>query len=345
MSEKYFADSGSGEKILETKEQFNFESALELIDFERIRSIFREKLEVLGLESAEMSFVEKEKVREISFVTNISPFLGMYYLKGRDIAINTRAVADRERRQTESDYFFSSNSFWKKVSEEPKRNRKLFEALFLSVVCHEETHAVSHRECPEWNSVKGASFVKKQERFLGIQNVPQYLIGEKSFTLGKDQRAFLLFNEAITDKIGEEIFYAYQMRDKEDRNQDDAKGEKYFPGYKKGRFLVETVLEKIAEECDIEKEIVWKFLQRGFFLNETLDGDFVKRLFGQIAPPHLLSDIRHSGGGFLDLPSLALAVTKIRRRKWSEKDKKRIRRWFKEGETRKKPNDFEKRSY
>ncbi len=179
-----------------------------------------------------------------------------------------------------------------------------YELHVLSVFFHEQTHAAS----------RTSHYADYQ---VGYQQEVRFE-GESSLRL-----AFVLFNEAITDLISEEIFHEYERRYgfTNEENPDSLEKTEYVTSYNFGRTIVKQFIEKVARECEVPEQTVWQGIKRSFFGNEDLLSTEFRALFGETVDEKLLMQLAKMEG---EISSEALAVsTKLFIDNWSASLKER----------------------
>lgn len=277
------------------------EKAIEHIDFDTLRQVCEEKLRSLGVVREDTQFVDKEKLFQLSKTSTLMGRAGMYDEKGKAIGLNVSFA---------------------NITEKLSEGKKTAENTILSILCHEEAHGVSHQSCSAWEDAV-VPFVEKRVQTLGFVKAEKIRLMKK-LVLHPDT-GYILFNEGVTEILGNELFDAYNEKKAVDVDKENAP--QYMKTYPTGRFLVNTVVNKIAQECELEKDTVQKAIQKGYVLGEDIGGDFMKRLFKDVASDSLISNLKDADGAFT--PDFVLAIAKIKMKTWSGDDRKRVRRWFK----------------
>lgn len=309
--ETFKPHSHSPDKEPETNETIldpSLNTVLEQVDFTALESIFRDKIASLGLDPNSAHFVPRDQISDMSKLGNYRGQGGVY--KEKDMQIQL------------------SHPWIKRISalrSFGERGPSYADSVF-SMLCHEETHAVSGQQCEDWGSTV-VPFVEHREQNIGFMQKPAIRFGGK-LTVYPEQARFVMFNEGVTDMIGEEVFQSYQAARPA---TDELPLEQYLDNYLTGRKLVHAVLDKIAEECELDPDLIWCSLQRGYFAGEDLAGDTMRRLFDRVAPDSLFENIKNADGTF-DL-NIAVALLRIKRSQWTNEDRTRIRRWFKHVDT------------
>lgn len=271
------------------------ERHLEAIDFGRIRELFTEKIQGLGLDPEKnmKSFVgQKSKFRNISLLDRLRGGRASYRMSDKSIGIDPKLVQKAENADSES--------------EQDRGD------LLLGRICHEETHAVSFQEL----TIEKESWRKKKaSKQIGYE---QYKI-ELNFLSVSDENLFNALNEGVTDLIGQEVFTDYLQKKEKAYSR-------YQSAYYKERDLVLFLSIEIAHECGLDRKILWKVMQRGYFAGEDLVGEKMEKLFQNIFPNQfkkLVAEFKHSDSR----KNLNEIEELWKKTIWTDADKKRVRRW------------------
>ena len=164
--------------------------------------------------------------------------------------------------------------------------------LALSVLCHEEVHATSRVEC------RGLEIIAGRPRYDYIRvgyflDSPQEQ--EKDEGVDKGRMVFLrLFEEGVTDKLGQEIFREYVRRtefaDKKTMAEFDraaAEHGKEFLYVTPMKF-VDALIAKISRETGISRRVVWQAIVRGKYEGEDLANPELREAFAEMVSPYFL---------------------------------------------------------
>lgn len=164
------------------------------------------------------------------------------------------------------------------------------EMLGEHIFIHEQVHAVSHGDSHESDD-------EDDEDRVGYGRRTR--IPGTSLTL---RGGFFKFNEGVTDKLARELYreYAHNTGSATDADVENylthldtsPRAEEYM--YKREIALVDALVDRIAAEVGVPRDIVWKALSRDFFRNERIDGDDFEELAKGILPNHFLEDLSHA---------------------------------------------------
>ena len=305
--EKFVSTPPPGDKDPQQKKEAlgpELEAVLEQVDFKALEDMFRQRIASLGLDPEAAHFVPYNEISDMTKLGNFRGQGGVYKEEDKKIQLSHPLIKHVTKIRSLEE---NSPSYTESV---------------VSMLCHEETHAVSGQECEEWKSTV-LPFVEKRERNIGFMQKPANRIGGK-VVMYPEKARFVMFNEGVTDMIGEEIYHAYSD------TKSEAGGlelEQYLALYTTGRKLVSAVLEKISDECDLPPELVWRALQRGYFAGDDLGNETIHRLFDQVAPEALFENVKNADGSFsLNIP---MALMRIKKSIWTDDSRIKIRRWFK----------------
>lgn len=143
----------------------------------------------------------------------------------------------------------------------------------LSVLSHEEAHSVADN---------GRMFdrLKFMAELLSLREAVVFTSGydslkKKGWRLSTQ---FSLFNEGVTDLVGEEVFTEYIRRTGTKSTFDPATSG-YYESYQGPRAVVKTFIAAIAQATDFPYDIVWNSLKEGYFTNRDLSGSEMYKAF------------------------------------------------------------------
>jgi len=278
------------------------EKTLKLIDFDALKSTFENHALQSGANVDKMHFVQKENIKETKGLKHLLMAEGTYNTVDKNISIDEKAI-----------------NIATKIQNLEKGSKLSLENAIFSAVCHEETHAVSFQEHIELTE---SLFGSSSERRIGYQTSKETKLGNISLA---PNRAFVIFNEGITDKIGEEV---YEMYHKNTETEALKKDEPYLAIYPVARTLVDTITKKISDECNIEKKEVWQGMVRGYYEGASFkDNEVIKRLFEDVVPNRFFETMAKTQSEFS--PRILLLLAEIKLRHFPDKSRKKIRRFLK----------------
>ena len=268
----------------------------------KLKKIFSEKISELGLDpekNLEQLIVNGESFKNPRITKRIGEHQPVASSGRGTISLN-----NNEFERLANENILSSND-----NKEQAELNYLLVALF-----HEETHAASFQDIsykkhfPELQAVRQSGYSATDVNLKWYFPIPQF------------ERIHWAFNEAVTELVSREIFLEYTGNNTETA----APG---FDAYKDSIELFEKITEKICNECKIEKDFLWKVIQRGYFAGEDLSGDKMKRLFQDIFPKDFEQKLREIDRIPEDENKNEL-ISLIDQSIWTDDDKKRVRRWI-----------------
>jgi len=248
------------QKFLEYPKDPELLGLLEKIDFNLLGNIFREVGRSCGINGDKINFLNPERIAHISINAGTLAELAS--------ELNIIAVDPRE---------------FKKYMEE--RGLPIDLAL-LAIVVHEEAHAVSRRVCEEFGSGKEVRVGYEHSMRPDEMRMAE-LLG------GKAKTVFEVFNEGVTEKFAEEVFLEY-IRRSSYININDA--EVFLKNYRQNasnnlslaKALVDTLIQRIGRETEINQKLVWQSLVRGLFEAESFIDEELRVLFAEMFSPDFL---------------------------------------------------------
>lgn len=209
-------------EVLQSPEQLTFDS----IDFETIKNIFQEIASRAGIQE-KVNFVDKQNI----------------VLSSRRFVV------------------FSSSHYHPltgaiKVGKKHQKDA----ATMLSVICHEEAHAVSaqHPSCYESGEVDNPKEVQVGFHTVFVEN------GK-----GKDSH-YRWFNEGFTDEIASIVFSEYLQRKPlvDIKKEERVTSQEFFSNYSLARLFVHTFIEKLSVECGVPYDVTL-----GAFIGSYIRGE------------------------------------------------------------------------
>lgn len=163
------------------------------------------------------------------------------------------------------------------------------EGEIVSTLIHEETHgAAMNTGSPvspptEIGALIRTYFFSKPARL----DVSGYGSGGR-FEKGRSQgMRYFFFNEAVTDKIAEDVWSEYRVR----TGQHNGKEEKFRSNYFYVVSLLEAVLSHISVKTEVPYDEVWKSVKQGYFTGLDLDSTELAEAFDELAMAGLMQDV------------------------------------------------------
>ncbi|MFZ2187027.1 MAG: hypothetical protein WAV46_00115 [Candidatus Moraniibacteriota bacterium] len=262
-------DLDPGERLVEAKK------VLEKVDFSVMQDIFSEMYRKSGLQS-EPKLIPLENIEVVGYSGGESNSVEKRITIGADFspwAIRSRQFHSREWRS------------------EKQFTRGRLRADILSTFMHEQTHAISKNIRREEGKIER---LKKQMKsfFFGRQKVDNssgYQM--EGIEKGGFNVRHLPFNEAVTDKIGEEVYDEYLKRTGEKKFFLDHAGTQYGEGYIGERAMVDIMIETLSASLDVPRDVVWDSIKQGYMLGVDLDESELSDAFDEIFTPEVRDKI------------------------------------------------------
>ena len=249
------------------------ESVAERMDFQLLESIFKERMQLYGVQkdvSAEL--VPKQNITESD--TPPGRFLCLY------------------NPQTRNFTFFPQ--YLKEYYPDPKD----YALGVVHTMCHEQTHALSHTSCEGFSNTENTQAVIT--RTLGLHTIQElYAIHANGLQPQGQVHLFEFLNEGLTEKFGRSVFAEYLNR--ENTLGTSTEKEMFlqkletlpFP-YKENIRIIDMFITKVANETGIPETTVEEamiaalfrgesFLDTNLFneLNKITDSSFMEKLAQQ----------------------------------------------------------------
>lgn len=295
----------------ETPEKKNLENFINKVDFELLKKVFITKLHKVGINTSNINsdFVMREEIFQTPLIQKI---LSFYNIKG-DFE-NVRDGSAKRIRLNETHVKISE---WLKNQDPRTRDSEEFYSSMLSVLCHEEVHAVSHHSCTEWESKNYLLNESSERSGLSVRNIEQHKLFK---TTNTSNTFFTLVDEGVTDMMAEEIYNDYS------KQQNSIEQRPYVAGYPDARSVLNAFLDKISLECELDREVLWGAIVKSKMLGAQLGDDRVNQLFGDALPEKFWQKLATATPKQKIKPYLL--KREVQNSTWSEKDKKRLRRWI-----------------
>ncbi|TSC72910.1 MAG: hypothetical protein G01um101470_264 [Parcubacteria group bacterium Gr01-1014_70] len=247
----------SGEDIAGEEKIPEVEAWLDQVDFDVLEDMFKEDIQKTGILPTEVNVLRRNRISHIS-----GKSVGAYISSWNKIKMSHERIT-KNAAQYDIDAYL----------------------LFLSILIHEENHAVSKTRC--WNLLQeSGSPVLVQSGYASTA------VEEK--TLGKVEliaKTFELFNEGVTQKRARKMLVEYLRR----TNHGDVDAVAHFTQvldvydpYNKAIRVVEALTRRLALTNGVSEESVWGALMRGYFEGEDLLREDFKEWFGEILPPDFM---------------------------------------------------------
>jgi len=121
--------------------------------------------------------------------------------------------------------------------------------------------------------------------------------------------------------LAEEIYNIYL------KQQHAIEQKPYISAYPSARSVVNTFLDKVSSECNLDRKMLWNAIVKSKILGAQLNDERTNQLFGNALPKKFWKKLSKAKPTQKIKPYLL--KMEIKNSTWSEKDKKRLRRWIK----------------
>ncbi len=289
-----------------TKVDKNLEAFMQKVDFELLKSIFREEFERMGVfVDIDERFVGPENISSFSFLDNL---VKLYNVGGKYTV---------DRKNENQGVIKISDAYARILDTITKDDAvpKKFDPVLLGVLCHEETHAVMYNNYSAWE--RETWLLDTSIEQLGLATCKAHK--HRLFKVREISEAlFVAINEGITDLFSEKIYNQYTKK----TNQEEF-SVPYIVAYKSARRLVDSFVAKIAGECSMDKKEVFNVVVKASALGSNLLNQKVLRLFGKALPEDFWKNVSKASAR-----NIPLLISYINSSQWSEQDKTRLCRWM-----------------
>ncbi|MFZ5391775.1 MAG: hypothetical protein ACOZAR_01105 [Patescibacteria group bacterium] len=149
------------------------------------------------------------------------------------------------------------------------------------------------------------------------------------------KKNFELLNEGITKKVEKELLDLYNKKNQLEVNNKSSLFRKIYnlilDGYSTSSFLTDTIISRISKQCDLDQEIVWRVILKGYFNSIDLTKNKYQKVFTNLLPENFFHEFKEMQPwpSIHQKAQLFVMMGKIATRALPLRDKKLIRRWFK----------------
>lgn len=309
------------ESNIPTKEEIIIKAkeVLEKVDWKTLKDIFREERTRAGVSNDDDDFFRPKE--EIQIQEDPQGSAGGHNLTTGQITMDPVVMYNALVQGSER--------------TKPQAAPNIENAVFTTLV-HEETHA----------SGKNEEKMSERQRFLA--SLKSFAL-RKSVSLGRSGyqyseakggkvslHRFILFNEAVTDLIGKEVYEEYRRRTGASFGRDAEYGEVYTIEIS----LLESFLVHVANDSGISRDEIWKSIKQGYFQGLNLSEIDIGKTYDDMALSEAVNAIRDTWSQ----EKISSIISKLEIRHVSEESKTRILRGvnqLKEWHTKKvKENSF-----
>src|SRR3989344_1641165 len=284
------------------------------MDFKLLRRLYAEVFRRCGLDESKMNFLERDRIR----------VMYEYAHEGRfDNQENIVTLGDKKailKKHYGEDPYYEA-----KLKKDLEQIPKTFgndEVLVLSVLTHEEGHAISHRECVgevTWDMIgeerkkTGNSPVAHGHTAPGEpifeqvglhRTFPLQTQGQESVYKKNGPAVFHALNEAVNEKLARRITLRYleESSDFDDSTKDAYRQSVYgnSPGlnYSNEVRLLDNIMGRIAATTGLSEEVVFEAFVRASLEGECFEDEMIQDFFKETFGPEFLIDLARLTGPF-----------------------------------------------
>lgn len=225
--------------------------AMEPIEGEYIKT--KEELKVIKYINKYLN----EEFKELGIKEKVGIKPEQIHLLPTDTYNRLHTISSKEKLRA---FFYGPNQAVYIDKHDAKTRLDLYKTIF-----HEAVHAVSFSKF---------GIKKEKERPF------QYRSGYDTMVEGsKEHEHFCGLNEMVVDKVVPEILAKHKKeltKELKITSEEEKQGIHYYPSY-----ILDTIIEKIAEKKGEDKEATWKRFKKGLFTGEMMHLREVERTFGK----------------------------------------------------------------
>lgn len=266
------------------------ERELDRIDFVALKTIFEDERGRCGLSPSSINFVPREK------------------FFGADPSRAHAAVYDFLRKEIR----FGADYLQDALDTQPDMLGRAVSpfSVVASTVVHEETHAVGHsRHYTPSRALRVFGLRSNDKHELGVG----YRVRRNGVLV---KQGYDLLNEAITDRIAEEIFSEYVKRrptfHREVSGSESVTSADYMVAYRGPRIILEALTRKVAEVFQVPTELTWKGFKRAYFEGLGMGNVEVQKLLVNASSPRFV-ELLHDFNNYHDREQLKALSDEISR--------------------------------
>lgn len=254
------------------------ERLLDEIDFELLKSIFSQIAMKCDIEPDKLNFLGRERVYESPMGGAYEPATNMISFARVD-DVPRSSLYDRDKILKDTAEVYGGT-----------------ELRQLTILTHEETHAVSRNVCiwHEYVDRKGESGEFTDFSQSGFHQILQ---GRHMTSLyGKEGGLFNALNEGTVEKLAREVALSYLQQagwsvdQRRVFEESVAKNKSGLP-YSVEVSLVNTLVEKLAVKNEQSEETTWHALVRALLNGERFEGEDIIELFTETFGAEFLKDL------------------------------------------------------
>lgn len=237
-------------------------STLEQIDFEELEQIAKKDLVRCGINP---DYIAPIRIGNISAEPS-------NFTKGSFNKVGGEAWI------TISNKYINRTAFLRRLTKHFPLQTRAPESEILTILSHEIAHSVSGTTHEDYQSGYGRIY---REHAVML---------------------FRFFNEAVTDRIGEEIYNEYlharRLVHRLPRGDAEIKPGTYVQSDEAGVRILELLIERIARETKVPQDITWKAIKRGYYEALELRSAEVKDLLSETLSSEIFQQLHQVDDGF-----------------------------------------------
>lgn len=261
------------------------EAFLASVDFKRLREIFSNVYRRSGFPVESMNFVDQERV-----FLGMAGGIGMYSGKNNDITLFPYNLPPNAQANTNTGW----GRLFRDLRDKVEYSYGNVAMQMITILIHEETHAVSRNICIGPRKFNFASDYS-QSGFSRHADAGSRKWKEKDIPTFRDEpiahassggEIFDMLNEGVIEKLAQQVTDEYLAQSGWKQAdvatyQGNKKNHPEKLAYPEEVALIDFIVAKIAQSVGIPKETVFQALIRGAMEGETFANEEVQELFSE----------------------------------------------------------------